>query len=395
SFRGLSREIWLLALVSLINRAGTMVIPFLTIYLKTDKNFSLQDIAWVMTAFGLGSISGSWIGGKLSKTLGFYKIMFWSLFLSGIAFILLQFLDSFKAICFGIFFLMLIADTFRPATYVAIDTYSSSENKTRSLSLIRLAINLGFSFGPALGGLIITSWSYSGLFWIDGLTCICAAFVFISLLKNKTPLYKKDEEKDIKQLSPYKDFPYLLLIFIVFLVGFTFLQFFSTIPLFYKEVHHLDEQKIGMLFFLNGFLIFLIEMPIVKYIEKPTISIYKVIHISFILLAFGFLIVNFFSWVGILIISMVFLTLGEILNFPFMNNLALKRANGGNIGEYMGLYTMAFSLAHVLGHNTGLQLIRILGYPITWFIMAGILGICIFLLIWYKKIVEREKLNLE
>ena len=235
SFKGLSKEIWFLALVTLINRAGTMVIPFLTIYLKSDKNFSLQDIAWVMTAFGFGSVVGAWLGGKLTKILGFYYLMFWSLILTGIAFILLQYIDSFAGICIGIFFLMLIADAFRPASYVAIDAYSSPENKTRSVSLLRLAINLGFSFGPALGGIIITQGSYTGLFWVDGLTCIFAGFIFIMLLNNKASKIQKEEIIGVKQLSPYKDYPYLLLVFCVFLIGFTFLQFFSTVPLITKK----------------------------------------------------------------------------------------------------------------------------------------------------------------
>ena len=60
--------------------------------------------------------------------------------------------------------------------FVALSAYSKPENKTRSVTLIRLAINLGFSAGPALGGLIITSLSYRGLFWVDGITCILAVF---------------------------------------------------------------------------------------------------------------------------------------------------------------------------------------------------------------------------
>jgi predicted MFS family arabinose efflux permease len=390
SFKGISKEIWFLSLVTLINRAGTMVIPFLTIYLKTDKNFSLDSIAWVMSSFGLGSVAGAWIGGKLVAKIGFYSLMFWSLFLSGIAFIVLQFFETFLGICIGIFFVMLLADAFRPASYVAVNSYSTDENKTRSLSLLRLAINLGFSFGPAIGGIIILKIGFSGLFWIDGVTCILAGLCFLLLLNNKASKLQKDEGKTLKANSPYKDFNYLILVFLVFLIGFTFLQYFSTVPLFYKEVFKFNEQEIGLLFFLNGFLIFLIEMPLVKYLEKPNISIYKTIFISLFLLSFSFLILALFSWSGIAIIGILLMTFGEMFNFPFINTLALNRAKKGNMGEYMALFTIAFSLAHILGHNIGLNLIYFFGYYFTWIFMSIILILCVFLLILYKKRVENE-----
>ena len=70
SFGGLSREIWWLSLITLINRAGTMVIPFLSLYLTKDLSFSLENVGIIMSFFGLGSLAGSWIGGKLTDIFG-------------------------------------------------------------------------------------------------------------------------------------------------------------------------------------------------------------------------------------------------------------------------------------------------------------------------------------
>ncbi len=156
TFRGLSKEVWWLSLITLINRAGTMVIPFLSLYLNESLDFTKEDIGVVMIFFGLGSVGGSWLGGKLTDRIGYYKVMTISLLLTGILFLGLQYINTFLGFCFGILILMLIADTFRPAMFVALKAYSKEENRTRSLTLIRLAINLGFTAGPALGGVIIT-----------------------------------------------------------------------------------------------------------------------------------------------------------------------------------------------------------------------------------------------
>ena len=144
TFKGLSREVWWLSLITLINRAGTMVIPFLSLYLTKHLGFSLGKVGWIMSAFGLGSVVGSWLGGKLTDKIGYYKVMVFSLISTGFLFVGLQYLQTFETILLGIFLVMLVADMFRPAMFVALSAYSKTENKTRSVTLIRLAINLGF-----------------------------------------------------------------------------------------------------------------------------------------------------------------------------------------------------------------------------------------------------------
>ena len=111
AFTGLSTEVWWLALITLVNRAGTMVIPFLSLYLTQNEGFSLAQVGWIMTVFGLGSVVGTWLGGKLTDIIGYYKIMAISLSASGVMFVFVQFLHGFWPISIGIFFLMILADT--------------------------------------------------------------------------------------------------------------------------------------------------------------------------------------------------------------------------------------------------------------------------------------------
>ncbi len=392
SFKGLSIQVWWLSLITLINRAGTMVVPFLSLYLTENLGFTLGNVGWIMTAFGLGSVCGAWIGGKLTNKFGFYKVMFWSLFLSGLMFVGLQYIHSFVGLCISIFLLLLVADTFRPALFVAVAAYCKPENRTRSVTLIRLAINLGFSMGPAAGGVIIYFMSYDGLFWIDGITCISAALLFVYLLNER----KKGNEKKVEEVgvkgSPYKDKAYIVFLAALLLIGFTFLQYFSTIPLYYHDVHKLSEKEIGWIMSLNGILIFIIEMPLISYFEKDRFSKYRILAISTLLFAFSFFILNMSAWIGVLIIGMVLMTVGEMLNFPFLNSFAMDRAaKYNNQGEYMALFTMTFSISHIFAHNSGMHLIDKFGYKVTWYIMGGLLTLSILFLIWLRNIIKAEK----
>lgn len=384
SYQGLSREIWLLALITLINRAGTMVVPFLSLYLTASLGYSLSQVGWVMTAFGVGSILGAWLGGKLTDLFGYYKVMLASLIGSGVVFIVVQYLNEFWFLVGGIFVLMLIADMFRPAMYVSIRAYSKPENNTRSVTLIRLAINLGFSFGPAMGGLIIATMTYGSLFWIDGVTCLVASILLYLLLNEKDGMPITDEKANgQKSQSAYSDIPYLVFLAIVFLTAIVFLQMFATVPVYYKTIHLLTEGQIGLLLGMNGMLIFLFEMPLINWLEKSRVSKATVLLIGTLILGLGFLVFNLSEWVGILVISMFFITLGEMLIFPFANSFAMERSQKGKAGEYMALFPIAFSAAHIIGPNIGMQLIETYGYGFTWsmtFVATAVgLGLCLYL----------------
>ncbi len=393
SFTGFSREVWLLTLVTFINRAGTMVVPFLSLYLTKDMGLTLGQVGWVMSSFGAGSVVGSWLGGKLSDKLGFYDVMIGALLTSGLAFIMLQFVHGFVPFCIAIFFLLVLSDAYRPAMFVAVRSYARPENRTRAVTLIRLAINLGFSLGPALGGAIIAWLGYSGLFWIDGLTCIGAMLIMLVGLPRKQAQKDNDAARSKAQGSPWSDRPYLFFLATVTLICIPFLQYFSTVPLFYSEVHHLSEEYIGLLLASNGFFIFLVEMPLVKFCEDKGYGLHTILRFSVVLFALSFLVLNLLPTITFLWVGMFFMTVGEMLNFPFMNRFAYDRADRGQPGSYMALFTISWSVAHIIGHTLGLNLVEHFGYVSTWYVFAVVLLLCLVMLYGLERMVKREYLG--
>lgn len=393
SFKGLSKEIWYLALISVVNRAGTMVIPFLSLYLNDNLGFSKDDTSWILAFFGIGSLIGGFIGGKLTDIIGFYKVMVMSLFLTGIGFIALQHVTSFWGLSIGILLLMSVADTFRPAIYVSLKAYSKPKNQTRSLALIRLAINLGMGIGPTLAGFLIVKKGYNLLFWIDGITCILAIALFTFLVKEvKNVKTTKKEEIITKEKNVvYSDFSYWIFIAICFLMGMMFFQYFVAFPLYAKEIFFINEFNIGLIMGINVAIIVIFEMPMVNYLEKKAIKNSKLILYASVFFALSFLALIDNLWFGILIIHVIIITIGEMLGFPYTNAYAIKRAKSGFEGSYMALYAMAFSLAHIFSPKIGLTTIDNYGYKINW-MLTGAYGLAAVLLsVWLH---NRTKNNL-
>jgi predicted MFS family arabinose efflux permease len=396
NFKGFSREVWILALITFINRAGTMVIPFLSKYLKEDLDFTYNQVGWIMVCFGLGSMLGSWLGGKLSDRIGFYKIMIFSMFTSGLLFFGLQYITDFYALCFAIFSIMAVADMFRPAMFVSLGTYAKPENRTRAFTLVRLAINLGLAAGPALGGLIIMGIGYNGLFWVDGFSCIIAIAVFAVLVKEKkSKLNSKDLAGDLVVQSVFKDRIFWVFLFVCFATALLFFQIFTTLPIYHSEKYGLTEFQTGLLLTMNGLLIFFFEMPIVSSFEGKKTPKIKLILAGCLMMTFSFYVLLWDTFAGILIFSMILMTFGEIFIFPFSNSFALSRAPKGHEGRYMALFTMSFSLAHIGSSKTGMDIIAHFGYQTNWIVM-GTFGLvstlaCIYLL----QLLHKEKLKLK
>lgn len=394
NFRGFSREIWILTFITFINRAGTMVLPFLSKYLKEDLHFSYGQVGWIMVSFGIGSMLGSWLGGKLSDKIGFYKIMIFSLFTSGLLFFGLQYITSFVGLCISMFVIMTIADMFRPAMFVSIATYAKPENRTRALTLVRLAINLGFAAGPALGGLIIMGIGYKGLFWVDGATCIIAILIFWMKVKEKKSNTISKEEKlvlEASRESVFKDKPFWIFLFSCVISGILFFQLFTTIPLYHKEQFNLTEFQTGLLLTMNGVLVFFLEMPIVSYIERNKLNKVKVVTTGCLLMAVSLFLMLINFWAGILVLMMIVMSFAEMLSFPFSNSFAMSRAPKGHEGRYMAIFTMSYSMAHILSAKVGMSIIDGFGYQANWAFMGvlGLIGTALGL--WVMDLVKKEK----
>jgi predicted MFS family arabinose efflux permease len=374
AYSGLSRSTWLLCLVMLVNRSGTMVIPFMTIYLtQPSMGYSIAQAGFVMGIFGLGAICGGFLGGRLTDRLGFHRVQLVALAGGGIMFIILGQMRSYPWICVCAFLLSVVNDAFRPANSTAIATYSKEENRTRSYSLNRLAINLGWAFGGALGG-ILASINYHLLFWVDGCTNLVALLLLRIFLHPATivPVHHREGAAARPVLSAYRDKIYLGFIVCTILFASCFFQVFSTLPLFYKRVLHLPEYKIGLLMTLNGLLIAVFEMVLVFKMEGKRENLFYIFY-GVCCVALSYVLLDLLPLsIFLPFFCMLLVTMGEILAMPFMNSFWISRTHPSNRGQYAGLYTIAWSTAQVIGPSVGGEVAQRAGFRVLWWIVSGV-----------------------
>lgn len=384
AYTGLSRETWLLSLIMLINRSGTMVVPFMTLYLTSPSmGYTVSEAGFVFGLFGAGAFFGAWLGGRLTDRVGFYPVQLFTLTAGGCLFLLLGQMKTYPLICTFTFLLSFVNEAFRPANSTAIAMYSKEENRTRSYALNRLAINIGWAVGSGLGG-FLAHINYELLFWVDGATNLFAAFLLWFLLK---PAKIANDEKASrpagKQQPAHKDRVFMLFVLITMLFASCFFQLFNNLPLYFEKDLHFSTPFIGILMAANGVIIALVEMVLIYKLEGRRRHM-TYISLGVTLVGCSFLLLTLPSVSASVAACMIILvTLGEILSMPFMNSYWISRTQDSNRGQYAALYTMAWSAAQTFGPMSGALLADGQGFRVLWFTVGGL---CLLTALAYRQL---------
>lgn len=348
--------------------------------------FSIENTGVVLSFFGIGSVIGSWLGGFITDRIGEYRVQYLSLLLSVPLFCMIPLFKTEIGVATIILLQSIVSDSFRPANSVAITKYAKPENITRAFSLNRMAINLGFSIGPALGG-ILSAISYEFLFFSNAFTALVAGILYIVFFRKRNILAKLKARKvqeaiEIKkENSPYRDGKFLVYCFFCMLFSICFFQLFSTLTIFYKDTAHLSQQSIGYILGYSGFLVVLLEMGLVQVAEKY-FSLAVTMLLGTFICGFAYAMLGFDCSIVILVVSMSLLCVGEIWALPFMSTITALRSGKNNKGAYMGLNGISFSIAFIVTPTLGTFIAERFGFTMLW-IGTGVLATIIAIAFYY------------
>lgn len=348
AFTGLPASLWGLAGATFVHRSGTMVLPFLALYLTGDQGFSTTRAGLLLGAYGVGAGAGGLVGGRLCDRLGPWRTELATLVGAGGLFLVVERARGFWAIGLLLATLALVGEAFRPANSADIAARTPPERLSQGFAVRRLAINLGVTFGPALGGLLAAV-SYRWLFWVDGLTCWAAALVLWRL--GPAPTVEDSEEPGRPSVSPWRDRPFVVYVGLTFALGCLIFQLVSTFPLVLRDVHGLGEAWIGLLFGLNALLILAFEMVLTHGLQRVRPLALAALGALLYGVGLGFL--PFGAGLGFVVATVVIWTVGEMVALPFLETAAAVWGPPPARGRYLGVYTFAFSASFAVGPPLG------------------------------------------
>lgn len=370
AFTGLPRAVWVLVLVGFINRAGTMVLPFLALYLTTQRGFSTAAAGAVLSLYGVGAAAGTLAGGWLCDRTDPNRIQVWSLLAGGGGLIALGYLRAGWSIAVAVVALAVVGEAFRPANSTALALATAPRDRPRAFALRRLAVNLGMTFGPAIGG-FLALYDYTWLFVVDGATCILAAVPARSLFaaaRRRAPGPGAGAPGAAGR-SPWRDGPFLALIGLMTLLTLILFQLWSTYPLTMRAAYGLSEDRIGLLFAINTLLIVAVEMVVVQ--AARGFAPLRVVALGAVLLGGGLGIIPLGSTFAFAAFGAVVWTCGEMLSLPLAEAVVANRAGAGQSGRYMGMFATSFSVAFILAPLVGTAVYERLSPAALWYGCGG------------------------
>jgi Arabinose efflux permease len=354
SLRGLPRDLWVLAIASLVNRAGTMVLPFLVLYLTHELGFSAANAGLALGVYGLGSIIISPVAGKLSDVTGPLPIMRASLISTGILLFVFPFVHTFGGVIVITLAWALVSECFRPATLALVASIVTPEQRKPAYALVRLAINLGMSVGPAAAGFLAAR-SFKWIFVVDAGTTLAAGIVLIAVPFAVTRQFASEKESHAalrsSATSLFSDRRMMFFLVALFLTGAVFFQHEGPMSLFLVQDLGLSPAFYGGLFTINTLMIVFIEVPLNSATSHWPHQ--RALAVGAFLFALGSGAFAFATGPGMIIVGVVIWTFGEMMLFPQASAYVAEIAPPSRRGEYMGAYSLAFNISFAVAPWAG------------------------------------------
>jgi predicted MFS family arabinose efflux permease len=366
AFAGLPRLTWLLCTAAFLNRCGSMVVPFLNLYSEQEFGFDPEQAGVLLSTYGAGAFVGSWLGGWLTDRFGPIRAQVWTLGSSGLWMLAMIAVRDPAALFVSVFVLGVLNDAFRPGSITAVAFSAPPAQQRKALALNRLALNLGWSFGPAIGGLL-TAIDFRWMFVADGATCLIAAAFLAARFWSWRP--DVPPRARLGWSLPFRDrhFLWLMTANLVVLLG--FMQYFTTGSRVFKDDGY-SKRQIGMFLAVNPIMITLFEMTTVHLLRRHRAL--PIVAAGSAVIGLGYLCM-FLPWgAGAVVVAMVAVAIGELLQMPLLGAHVNDHAPAYARGAYNGAYGMTFCLALLLAPVLGGWLYAQHGAAALWWSCAGL-----------------------
>jgi len=388
---GLPPLYWMLWSGTLINRLGGFVIPFLTLYLTSQREIPVSQAALMVSFYGAGSFIAQLTGGELTDRLGRRPVMLISFLITPAAMLVLGLVKNTFLIGAATFIVGLFTDLYRPAVSAAIADLVPSGARTRAYGYNYWAINLGAAIAPIVAGLL-ARYNFLILFIGDALTTFIFGLIILFGVRETRPIEASESEHGSTKTRVQQIGREPILLFfslLAFFFGVIYMQGHVTLPLAMGS-HGLGPDKYGLVIAVNGFLIVLFSIPIS--IMAGNWKRFESMAVSAIFLGLGFGFTLFANVFSLFALSVAIWTIGEIIASAVAPAIIADLSPIELRGLYQGIFGSAWGLSFFVGPLLGGRVYESLGPSFLW---TGclVLGLSVALGLWILRIPARHRMD--
>jgi predicted MFS family arabinose efflux permease len=375
---GLPRGLWVLVAATLVNRTGTMFLPFLVLYLTRARGYTPGEAGATLALFGAGALLAGPFAGRLSDRFRPLRVMQISLTASGALLLVFPLVRSAFAISALVLLVAFVTEAFRPASLSVVSHLVAPDRRKAAFALQRLAINLGMSVGPAAGG-FLAEVSWPSLFLVDGVTSLLAALTLALFFPHDVSISAgSGPTRPLPARPASVGAPFLFFLLAVIPVGVVFFQHESSMALYFVRDLGIAASTYGLLHTVNTLLIVAFEVPL--NLATSHWPHRRGLVLGSILVGAGFGALAFTRTLTGIILTIVVWSFGEMVLLPGLASYVAEVAPEERRGAWLGLYTMSFNFALFVGPAFGTLLLEHFGGRVLWGTMFafGLLSAALF-----------------
>ncbi len=385
-------QFWLMFWGMLISTIGSSIVwPFLMIYASTRLQLPLPEVTILNSMKALVGLFSVFWAGSIADRVGRKWVMVISLAINGACYLFMSQATSFWQFAILMCVLGLANPLYRVGSDAMMADLVPPEKRLDAYSLLRMSNNVGVALGPAIGG-FVASVSYNLAFICAATGLITYSLLLIVRAKETLPARSLTvKPAEIESARGYrrifKDYPFL-----TFVGSFTMTYISAAImwvllSVYTKNYYGLPEKMYGFIPATNAIMVIAFQLLVTKYTKrfKPN----RVMALGALFYAIGVGSVAFGRGFWGFWLSMVIMTIGELILVPTSSTYAANLAPADMRGRYMGIYSLTWGVAEGIGPFLSTNLSKVLGPQYIWLTggAAALISVPAFLLLslWQKK----------
>lgn len=387
SFSGLPIIVWKGIFISLIESTLIGICYYLSLYFVEQLHLTVIQSSILISSYGIGTILGGFFGGKFSDRMSPAIVSSLSLLLQSCAFLILNHNHIFYFLIPNLFIMGIGSYGFITSNHVWVLSRSEKDEQQRlkAINILSVASNLGLGISSIIISLFTLN-SFKYIFNFAALLFCCIGVYLIHLDKRNPVLSKFFENKvqtEEHRSNPYSKSLILYVLCCLFLVGVIISQYNSTYPLFLSKMFpQMGMNSFSILFIINTLMVVFFQTIIIEIFGHSNKIL--LIGLSTALLSAGMLLLSFSTFYIIAILSIILLTIGEILFFSLSQLIVYEHGSKEKKGHSLGLYRMVFASSRIAGPFIGGVIYQKLGGDILWYVCCLLGMICFIPSLYFK-----------
>jgi MFS family permease len=343
-------QFWILVCQRFISSAGGMLVwPFFTVYLRQRLGIPLTTVGFLFAISSVVGLFSQAVWGPVVDRYGRKIAIVAGLSNEVIVMVGFALLGSLEAYAVLIALNGLIEPASRIGSDAMIADLIEKDRRPRAYALLRMVANAGVSIGPAVGGFLAAS-SYMLTFGTGAVAATGALLLVFFLVRETKPDLSEVAEAEVAgggYLHILRDFRFIGFSLASVLLWMAYEPFMQVLPVYMKEGFGIPESQYGLMMSVNALMVVFFQFAVTRVTEKYREA--YVMAAGALWTGLGALAAALSNNVWLFLLSVIILTIGELIWAPTSISFVARIAPIDMRGRYMGVYGMVGGMAWGIG----------------------------------------------